>query len=120
MRVLVVDDEELLRELVQENIELIDEGIKVDTAEDGSIAFQLAADNKYDLIFTDIKMPVMTGIELVHELHTLEAPPPVVILSGYVEEYVYEIEYKNSLYILKKPFDIDDIELLVEKIKKEL
>lgn len=120
MNVLVVDDEEIIRELVKENIEHIDHSLSVETAEDGKKALELTKSNKYDLIFTDIRMPNMTGIELIKELDKSDAPPPVVIISGFVEDYVYELKYRNRLIIMKKPFDLSDIERVVEEIKKDL
>lgn len=120
MKILVVDDEELLRELIKENIELIEDSLEVDTAEDGKKAFELTKSTKYDLIFTDIKMPIMTGIEFVEELDKSDAPPPVVIVSGFVEDYVYELKYKNRLFVMKKPFDLEDIEMVVKEVQKYL
>ena len=63
MKVLIVDDERAIRNSLKEI--LGDEGDDVDTAEDGAAALEMTANEKYDVIFCDIKMPNMDGIEVL-------------------------------------------------------
>ena len=62
-RVLIVDDESTVRKCVK--LSLISEGIECDEASNGDAALNLLNENRYDLILTDIEMPVLTGMELL-------------------------------------------------------
>ena len=66
MKILIADDERAIRNSLKEI--LSDEGYDVDTAEDGAIALEMAAKEKYDVIFCDIKMPGTDGLEVLYKL----------------------------------------------------
>ena len=63
MKVLIVDDERAIRNSLGEI--LTDEGYEVDTAEDGAVALEKVGKEKFDVIFCDIKMPGMDGVEVL-------------------------------------------------------
>ena len=63
MKVLIIDDERAIRNSLGEI--LTDEGYEVDTAEDGAAGLQQVEKEKYDVIFCDIKMPGMDGVEVL-------------------------------------------------------
>src|SRR5512137_1554989 len=75
-RILIVDDESSLREVL--SIMLHREGYQVDTAIDGAQAATRLRDHAYDLVISDIKMPRMTGLELLR--HIKERSPETVVL----------------------------------------
>ena len=80
MKILVVDDERAIRNSLKEI--LGDEGYDVDVAEDGAIAVQMVEKEKYNIIFCDIKMPNMDGMEVLdHPEHVFPLPtcPPVSV-----------------------------------------
>src|SRR5262249_32652652 len=62
-RVLIVDDEPTVRKCVK--LSLVSEGIECDEAENGSVALQCLDRETYDLVLTDIEMPVLSGLELL-------------------------------------------------------
>jgi two-component system cell cycle sensor histidine kinase/response regulator CckA len=81
--VLLVDDDAMLRSLLARA--LADEGYSVLSAENGEQALTLATtlDGQLGLVVTDIRMPVMNGLELAAQLACLHPPPPVLFISGF-------------------------------------
>ena len=82
--VLVVEDDAILRGILAEA--LADEGYAVLTADDGEPALAISSTLRLDLVVTDILLPVMNGLELADHLAHLEAPPPVLFISGVVSK----------------------------------
>ena len=85
-RLLIVDDEKIEREGIAQLIPWKEHGIEVvGTAWNGREGYQKAMEFMPDIVLTDIKMPVMDGIELIRKLEA-EAPDiEIVVLSGYGE-----------------------------------
>ena len=81
MKILVIDDERSIRNLMQEILE--DEGHSVDVAEDGAKGVEMADKEKYDVIFCDIKMPSLSGEEVLDTLHEKGIETPVIMISGH-------------------------------------
>ncbi len=65
-RILVIDDEEVVR--MSFTLALEDAGFRVDTAESGEKGLQMKKDAEYDLIFLDLKMPGMNGVETLRQI----------------------------------------------------
>ena len=110
-KILVVDDERAIRNTLKEILEY--EDYKVDVAENGKMGLEMALGSKYDLIYTDIKMPEMDGMELlqayrqtVQEQGGEEAP--VVMISGHgtVETAVEALKCGAYDFIVK-PLDLN-------------
>ena len=107
-RVLVVDDEESIRELLQKTLALAE--YDVDSAADGGTALGLLRDSKYDLLVADLKMPGMDGLTLIRQVRRLHATLPVIIVTGFSSE-TSAIEALNlgvASYLLK-PFGVPDV-----------
>jgi two-component system, cell cycle response regulator CpdR len=79
---LLVEDDAMLRSILAEA--LADEGYAVLTAEDGEQALAIAStlEGQLGLVVTDIRLPVMNGLELADRLACLKPPPPVLFISG--------------------------------------
>ncbi len=102
-RVLVVDDEASIRDLLSKTLALAD--YDVDVAPDGQVALERMRLFSYDLLITDLKMPGMDGLTVIHEARRLHASLPVIIITGFSTE-ASAIEAANlgvSGY-LTKPF----------------
>lgn len=121
--VLLVDDERSLRESIQELVDWEGNGFKlIGTAENGLDALQLMEKvGSPDLLITDIKMPVMTGIELAQHVKDEYPTTKVVFLSGY-DEFQYAkagIELNIFQYLLK-PISEQEIEKTLATIEKQI
>ena len=83
-RVLVVDDEESIRDLLSKTLALAD--YEVDLAPDGRTALDRMRLIQYDLLITDLKMPGVDGLTVIREARRLKADLPVIIITGYSSE----------------------------------
>ena len=81
-KILVIDDERSIRNTLKDILEF--EKHKVDLAEDGKQGLEMAKNVAYDIIFSDIKMPGMDGVELLTALAENELETPIVMISGHV------------------------------------
>ena len=90
-RVLVVDDGALNRNFIKTYLTV--NGFEVDTAEDGLLGLERVKKSKYDLIFSDVEMPNMNGLEFLKNLKTNEESKniPVVMLTTVDKPEVVEI-----------------------------
>ena len=105
--ILIVDDEDDILELL--DVILSDEGHRVVSASNGVEALRVLAEEKVDLILTDIRMPQMNGIELLTELKNQGHHPPIVFVSGYSdisEEEAYALGVSRFIF---KPFEVKTI-----------
>jgi DNA-binding response OmpR family regulator len=84
MRILVCDDELLIRELIRDYC--INEGYDCDLAEDGSVAIDLCERNDYDLIIMDIMMPNVDGLTAIKEIKKIKDIPTIMLSARKEEE----------------------------------
>ena len=83
-RILVVDDEETIRELLSKTLALAE--YEVDVAPDGRTAVDRMRVIQYDLLITDLRMPGVDGLTVIREARRLKADIPVIIVTGYSSE----------------------------------
>ena len=113
-KVLVVDDERKMRRVLQILLERM--GIESVGAESGEEALERFQAEKFDLVLTDLKMPGMTGLELLARVREVDAEVPVMLLTAYgtVQTAVDAMKLGAFDYVLK-PFDLEVVELTVRK-----
>ena len=107
-KILIIDDERSIRRTLKEILEF--ENHTVDVVEDGISGINEAKANNYDIIFCDIKMPQMDGIEVLTKLKNDGLETPIVMISGHgnIETAVESI--KNGAYdFIEKPLDLNRI-----------
>ena len=95
-KILIIDDERAIRSTLKEILEF--EKYIVDDTENGVKGINLAKENDYDLIFCDIKMPIMDGLDFLEEKRKKDIDCPVIMISGHgnVETAVQTL--KNGAY----------------------
>ena len=120
--VLVVDDEIRQREAVIKSVAWEKAGFSViGDAENGIEALELLEKLEPDLILTDIKMPLMTGLELASKVREIRPATKLVILSGYDDfEYAQEAFKYNVIRYLLKPISASELSEEFIKIKAEM
>ncbi len=109
-KLLIIDDERGIRNTLREI--LADEGHEVEVAENGKQGLEMAQAKAYDLIFSDIKMPEMDGLEVLKALKEGEEPveTPVVMISGHGDVETAVQALKAGAYdFLLKPLDLNRI-----------
>lgn len=108
MKVLVVDDEKVVRDFLSRFLSL--EAVEVKTAEDGFSAIEQAKKEKFDLVFLDVRMPKMDGLKTFLELKKINPETKYVMMTGYgVDELVEQAKKEGIFAYLKKPFDIEQM-----------
>ena len=114
VRVLVVDDERVVREGCQRV--LTGKGYEVVTASDGQQAMEVLAENATDIMLLDLKMPVMSGEEVLEQTQTLYPDLPVIIITGHgTIDTAVECMKKGAYDFVTKPFQIDQFLLTINR-----
>jgi DNA-binding NtrC family response regulator len=107
--VLIVDDEESLRTLLESELSETQE-FAVDTASDGGQAINLIQGKVYDVVLLDIRMPRVSGIEVLKFVHEYSPTTQVIILTNYADVKTAIQTIKLGAYdFLAKPYDIDEL-----------
>lgn len=101
LNILYVEDEEMLRQLFDETFSSYFK--KIDYAENGEEGLRLYKENEYSIVVSDIKMPVMNGIEMIEEIKKIKPRQPIVVTSGYAdtEKLVKLIQLGLTNFIMK-------------------
>ncbi len=107
-KILIIDDERAIRSTLKEILEF--EKYNVDDAENGVEGLKMAMSNNYDLIFCDIKMPKMDGVEFLDEKIKNEIICPVIMISGHgnIETAVQALK-KGAYDYIEKPLDLNRV-----------
>ncbi len=115
-RILVVDDEELMRDYLYETLKR--KGYNVEIAKNGKEAIKILEDNNYNLVITDMKMPEITGMDVLRFVKEKTPDTFVVVLTAYgtVENAVEAMKIGAYDYLMK-PCTADEIEILVDRVK---
>ena len=112
----IVDDEESIRTICTSALEDI---FAIETFKNGSEAVLALNNNKPDLIITDIKMPGMSGIELLQKVSNKYPNLPTIVITAHSDIDNALSAYKGGAFeYLPKPFDVDTIRNLAEKAIK--
>lgn len=114
--ILVVDDRLEDRQLFAEI--LADKNYQVTTAKDGHEAIEMVKKDDFGIIFLDVKMPGIDGVETFEQIHAIRPDIPVIMVTGYsVEEILKETVDKGAYACLHKPVDMDNIIQIVEEVR---
>lgn len=120
--VLIVEDEKMIRQGIRAIVQR--SGVPVQNimeCNNGQLALEILQNQPVDVMFTDIRMPKMTGIELVEAMQQLEHKPLTVAISGY-DDFTYAVQMMRMgvrEYILK-PIERERIIAILEKFEEEL
>jgi two-component system, NtrC family, sensor kinase len=113
-KVLVVDDEESIRNLMRMNLEL--DGYEVLTAQDGSAALDIFKNEKPDVVLLDVRMPGISGIEVLSLIKTLSPDTEVIIITGHGDmNMAVECLRKQASNFLTKPISEELMSLSLKR-----
>lgn len=105
-RILVIDDERPIRNTMKDILEF--EKHQVDVAEDGIKGLEKIKAGAFDLIFSDIKMPELDGIEMLEKVREFNTETPIVMISGHGNiETAVECLKKGAFDFIEKPIDLN-------------
>lgn len=119
---IIVDDEPIIRQGIKTSIDWSSYGINITAeARDGKDALEKVMDLKPDILITDIRMPVMDGLELAEEIKEKNIDTKVIILSGYDDfQYAQKSIGLNVVDYLLKPFGAEELIDMVIRLKKTI
>ncbi|MCW3127980.1 MAG: Fis family transcriptional regulator [Bacteroidetes bacterium] len=110
--ILIADDEKAIRKTLKEILEY--EGYKIDEAEDGQKAYDMAKDGEYDVILCDIKMPKMDGLEVLDKLKKEGNEAQLIMISGHgTLETAVDAVKKGAYDFISKPPDLNRLLITV-------
>lgn len=108
MKVLIIDDERSIRNTLKDILEF--EGHEISLAADGKEGLELAAANNFDVIFCDIKMPGMDGVEVLEKMIENGVESSIVMISGHgTIDTAVECIKKGAFDFIQKPLDLNRI-----------
>jgi DNA-binding NtrC family response regulator len=114
IRILIVEDDEEMRSLLQDFIE--EEGYKADFAQNGFIALSKVAQEPFDLVITDIRMPGLTGLDIIPGIKKLQPAAYIVAITAFGSEEVYRRSIaKGASAYLEKPLRFNELRALVHE-----
>ncbi|MDH5388676.1 MAG: LytTR family DNA-binding domain-containing protein [Gammaproteobacteria bacterium] len=113
MKILIVDDEQLARQRLRHMLSSSDEHTIVGEAANGEQALILAQNHKPDLVFMDIRMPGMDGIEAANYLSHLESSPAIVFTTAFSEHALSAFE-SNAVGYLLKPIKQEQLDAAIK------
>ena len=119
MKILIIDDERSIRNSLKEI--LIDEGYDVDVAENGVQGCEMVDKEKYSVIFCDIKMPEMDGVEVLDRLHQMGVDAAVIMISGHADiGTAVECIKKGAFDFIQKPLDLNRILITIKNATEKV
>ena len=121
MRILLTEDDESVRAFVSRALQL--DGHQVDTACDGVEAMErlTACDGSYDLLVSDVKMPLMDGITLAHKAAGQWPGLPILLMTGFADQRERADDLSQIIRdVLTKPFTLQQIRAAVSEAASEV
>lgn len=119
-RILLIDDDTVVLRLYEMEMELRDEEVEVDTAQDGLRAIEIIETAKHDVIVLDLRLPKADGFAVLQHLHDKGNETPVIVLTNYdKEEYRQRCSEYSVVqeYLQKRSIPIRE---LMEKLQRYL
>lgn len=107
-RVLIVDDEEWVREVFRDFCNVSD-AFSVDMAESGADAIKMAGSVHYDLVTLDLIMPEMSGLEALSEIKRTAPKVPIMVITGNAtEKLIHEAGVLGASRVMYKPINLEE------------
>ena len=117
INVLVVDDEEIIRNLLTDVLR--DEGCKVTAVINGAKAVDRVKEEIFDIVFSDVHMPVMNGAETVKAIKEIRAETVIVMMDSYPDHLLAQAKEAGAITCIHKPFNIKDVVDIIERIRNK-
>ncbi|MGA0907535.1 MAG: response regulator, partial [bacterium] len=118
LNVLVVEDDEALRESFQQLLSYL--FAEVDAAVDGQDALDQLAAKNYDIVLTDLRMPRMSGFQLLQEIRQQSPQQPIVVISAHEDEVLRRELAVYKVHYLSKPVILEELLKVVIPIGQSL
>lgn len=120
-KIITIDDERAIRDSFKLALEYVDD-VEVYEAENGLEGLNLVKELQPDLVFLDLKMPVMNGAEALEEIRKLYPDVPIYVVTAFVKEFFEELQTLSEkgleFEVATKPLSIKQIQDIVRAVFK--
>jgi DNA-binding response OmpR family regulator len=114
-RILIIEDDAEMRSLLADFLK--EEGYETDSADNGSEAFRTLAREPFDLVITDIRMPGLTGFDILSAIKKFQFEIPVIVITAFGGEEVYRrATARGADGYLEKPIHFDKLRALIQDL----
>jgi len=114
-RILVIEDDEEMRSLLKDFFE--EDGFEIDSVSNGSEAFRKIAREPFDLIITDIRMPGLTGLDILPGIKKLQPEVSIIVITAFGSEEVSRKAFdRGATAYLEKPILFNKLRTLVHEM----
>lgn len=118
MSVLVVEDEPPIRELFEEVLSSV--GCRVRCEADGGAALKAFAAHRFDVVFTDLSLPGMDGLELAGRMRAIDPQIVVVMVTGQANEGSVQRGFEDgAAMVIRKPFELHEIKAVLGSLRSD-
>jgi CheY-like chemotaxis protein len=114
LRVLVIDDDRSVRAFVCDMLESL--GYETDNADDGVRGLALLERHRYDLVVTDLRMPELTGWDVVNAVRGRRPTMPMILISGFATDDDMRQAQRLGVPLLQKPFSVIEFRRVVREL----
>jgi len=114
VRIMVIDDDEEMRSLLKDFFD--EEGFETESASNGADALRKLTKDHFDLIITDIRMPNLTGLDILARIKRLKPQTPVIVITAFGSDQVYRKSLeRGATAFLEKPVHFDQLRMLIHE-----
>jgi DNA-binding response OmpR family regulator len=115
VRILIIEDDEEMRALLKDS--LVEDGIEFDSAENGSEAIQKLAEEPFDLVITDIRMPGLTGLDILPGIKKLQPEICVIVVTAFGSEEVRRKCFdRGATAYFEKPINMSELRTFIQEM----
>ncbi len=115
VRILIIEDDEEMRSLLADFLR--EEGYEADSVDNGSEAFRILAQEPFDLVITDIRMPGLTGLDVLSAIKKFQFEIPVIVITAFGGEEVYRRSIaRGADGYLEKPIHFHRLKTLIHDL----
>ena len=113
-KVLIIDDTPVIRDFLTEVMN--DAGFDVDIAINGRVGYEMAVEHEYVMIFCDVHMPIMNGLEAIKKIKRVKPDMPIVMTDSFPDKMAEQATEAGALCCLTKPFALEDVRKTINRI----
>ncbi|MFH1336667.1 MAG: response regulator [Candidatus Zixiibacteriota bacterium] len=118
MKILVADDDPIIRKLLSEV--LTNDGHQVTATSNGVEALEETGRQNFQLVFMDVHMPVMNGLETLLEIREIFPELPVAMMDSYPDQLAHQAKREGAFTCIHKPFDLHEIRRIIREVENRV
>ena len=115
VRIMIIEDDEEMRSLLKDFFE--EEGFETDSVSNGVDALRMLSKDHFDLVITDIRMPGLTGLDILPRIRSLKPETPIIVMTAYGSDDVRRRSFERGATIyLEKPIHLSELRTVIREM----